>query len=604
MIYLAISNIKYIQNGAFGGGIFYHIMLEELQLEQLNKDVFANISSDLKEITIIQHNRDLESIHPEFLDNMIFQIEYLRLEVGIDCIRNVTGIGHNLGAIVHADFSHNNFADKLLEDTFKKLTMVERLFLSHSNIMYLPSYIFQGMKYLKLLDISNNKLITISKTIFGIQKISPNLKIYANNNNWHCDCQLQQEMDEIFVYQNDNWDMICASPEEFLNYSVFDERICKYDSGNTAQSPPMITTTTTTRLTTTTTPFWSTTTTRTTTMMTTRTMTATNSKSTTWRTTTTPTTTTEYNFLPTISTASTVNPSELVPMKCSASTNNVRWPQIDFIPTYFGGVTVKISVEQSDSQSSVGAFWFSKTTKEYYKMEMLPDEFGLGCYFTIPLQTIVTNLAPNAAYTFCLVVDGHNTVSPFSCKSVKVGSNLNTYYNSWSPKRMLAKGISLMVLGVVVFMLIGIMSMYLVLKKKPGWLKGSKRIVKPKHNSDEIIVLPRSKAAQKFHYKEKSMTQHSSQHRFCSFLPRRNSMESVASSDSYINQNVYEVIPTYITFDKIPQVEAPAQPSPKIFNNYQSRSALPHRESVRYAQISPRTKRISSDPLPSLPIDL
>lgn len=93
-------------------------------------------------------------------------------------------------------------------------------------------------------------------------------------------------------------------------------------------------------------------------------------------------------------------------------------------------------------------------------------------------------------------------------------------------------------------------------------------------------------------------------HRLCSFLPRRNSMESVASSDSYINQNVYEVIPTYITFDKIPQVDAPAQPSPQVFNNYESCSALPHRESVRYAQISPRTKRISSDPLPSLPIEL
>lgn len=144
MIYLGISNIKYIQSGAFGGGIFYHIMLEELQLEQLNKEVLTNISSDLKEITIIQHNGNLDSIYPDFLDNVVFQIEYLTLEVGIDCIHNVTGIGHNLGALVHADFSHNNFADKLLEDTFKKLTMVERLILSHSNILYLPSYIFQG----------------------------------------------------------------------------------------------------------------------------------------------------------------------------------------------------------------------------------------------------------------------------------------------------------------------------------------------------------------------------------------------------------------------------------------------------------------------------
>ncbi|XP_023171898.1 uncharacterized protein LOC111600148 [Drosophila hydei] len=153
-------------------------------------------------------------------------------------------------------------------------------------------------------------------------------------------------------------------------------------------------------------------------------------------------------------------------------------------------------------------------------------------------------------------------------------------------------------------MLIGIMIMYLVLKKKPSLLKGSKRVVKPKHSSGEIVVLPRSKAAQKFHYKEKTVRQQCTHHRFCSFLPRRSSMESMASSDSYINQNVYEVIPTYITFDKIPQIDAPAQPEPQIFNNYECRSSFPHRESVRYAQITPRTKRISSDPLPSLPTDL
>lgn len=144
IIYLGISNIRSIQSGAFGGGIFRHIILEDLQIKQLDKHVFANISADLKEVSIVQHNTPVESIYPDLLDNVVFQIESLRLEVGIDCIHNVTGTGSILGALVHADFSNNDFADKLLEGTFKKLTMVERLILSYSNIMYLPSYIFQG----------------------------------------------------------------------------------------------------------------------------------------------------------------------------------------------------------------------------------------------------------------------------------------------------------------------------------------------------------------------------------------------------------------------------------------------------------------------------
>lgn len=288
------------------------------------------------------------------------------------------------------------------------------------------------MKYLELLDISNNKLITISQTIFGIQRISSNLKIYAGSNNWHCDCLLQRELNEIFAYHNSKLDMFCASPEEYKNWMVFDERICSDDGA--AQPPSMEATTTTTKATTTT--FRTTTsTTRPTTSATIRT--------------TTSVTTPDINFLPSISTASTVNPDEIVPLECLSANNyavgnfnsqrqSVRWPQINFIPTYFGGVTVKISVEQNDGQSSLGVFWFSKTTKEYYMMELLPDEFGLGCYFTVPLHTIVTNLIPNAAYTFCLVDDGHNSVSPFSCKSVQVGGNLNTSYNSWSSSKMLA----------------------------------------------------------------------------------------------------------------------------------------------------------------------
>lgn len=260
--------------------------------------------------------------------------------------------------------------------------------------------------------------MTLSKIIFGVQEISNNLRIVANSNNWHCDCQLQKEMNEIFIYHNSKLDMFCTSPEEYMNWMVFDDRLCE----NYSEVPPSaFMTTTTPRIVTTTT------------------------------TSTSPKTTTDNHiFVPTLSTAGTVIPNEIVSLECISTNNtfktnenrqNIRWPQINFSPAAFGALTVKISVEQGESTSalSFGLFWFSKTTKEYYMMELIPDEFGLGCYFTMPLQTIVTDLMPNVAYTFCLVDDQHNTVSPFSCKSVHIGGNLEAYYDAWLSKGMRAK---------------------------------------------------------------------------------------------------------------------------------------------------------------------
>lgn len=275
------------------------------------------------------------------------------------------------------------------------------------------------MKYLEFLDISHNKLITLSKSIFGITSTSSNLRIYAGYNNWHCSCELQQLLNELPIQHSSKFEMFCLTPDQYQNLVVFDERICEESIEPTTSS--MIVTSSTASIKTT-------------------------SVTTTTALTTTPS---GFIYIPTISTATPVNPNETVPLQCASSNNsstnngsnsqNIKWPQLHFVPTVFGALTVKITVEQMASTSTFGLFWFCKTTKEYYMMELLPDEFGLGCYFTMPLQTVVKNLMPNLAYTFCLVDDQRNFISPFSCKSVHISGNLNTYYNAWLSKNVRAK---------------------------------------------------------------------------------------------------------------------------------------------------------------------
>lgn len=175
------------------------------------------------------------------------------------------------------------------------------------------------MKYLEILDISNNKLTTISKSIFGISDISANMRIYADGNNWHCDCQLQRDMNSIFNYQSSKYLMLCETPEQYKGCLVFDERICNgMDEEITGQSR-----TTTTRLTTTTI----------------KSVAISTVKSTIRYPTDQPI------FIPTISTAGTVSPSQIVPLECAAPSNsliknatrqNCRWPQIYFFPKLLG----------------------------------------------------------------------------------------------------------------------------------------------------------------------------------------------------------------------------------------------------------------------------
>ncbi|XP_041450224.1 uncharacterized protein LOC111079104 isoform X2 [Drosophila obscura] len=416
------------------------------------------------------------------------------------------------------------------------------------------------MEYLEFLDISHNKLKTISKNIFGIRNVAQNVRILANANLWHCDCTLQNEMNEIFAYHSSTLPMYCWSPEVFKNYSVFDERFC--DSKDTEESLEADSTT-----------------------MTAPTIT---SQSSTMKTTESPI------YVPTLPTPATVPPNEVIALECLAQNQtgtktqenirqNLWWPQINFIPKTHGSLTVQITVQLEEINGfTFGIFWFSKTTKEYYMMELFPDEYGLGCYFTMPLKTIVTDLVPNVAYTFCLIDSSQNSVSPFSCKSVHISGNIEVYYNSWISEHIRSNGMSWMILGIVAFIFLGIIFMFLVLKRKPVLLRGSKRVMKPKCSSGNIVVLPRGNTVQNLERQE-ALISGSKPERLLSCISRHNSSDSISSTQSYMIANLYESVPAYMTLDEI----SITIDKGSFF--------------VKDTQISKLSKRLSSDPLPAVP---
>lgn len=525
---MASSNITDVATGAFANGVFQKIYFENLKLMELKKDFFEGITNDFQSLSVVQKEDPLRGVNSDFLDHVKYQIKYLIMQVGLICVRNITGSDNLLNNLAYVDFSYNNFGYHLTDAVFSKLSMVEHLDMSHSNLEYLPEYIFSYFaSTLEYLDLSYNKLKTISRTVFGWHEIPRDLKIYANDNEWDCSCWLQEEMKEIFIYQTTK--LVCSTPETYANWSIFDDRICDppefIDAGTTGSH---LTSTHTTTVEENEESFHRPPPTKATTIEVDRTTTTT-----TTTTTTMAMTTPSHDEVPVTS----LRP-DLVELKCSAASmqgdyakHPLKWPMLNFhlhprdqlrvdvvvenleiSPDYSYDSSYSSSSSSSSSSGEAvsdvyGLIWFSKSTTQYYKMEVNYNEYGLGCYNSISDVNTVSELIPNVAYTFCMVIKDQLTISPFNCKSIHVGSNLSIQYSAWLTRDMKVTGLSLVVFGIVMFSFAGILMIYLLLKRKPILLKGSKRVTMTGSHSGEIVVMPRAKSVKSIKEKESKLAQ-------------------------------------------------------------------------------------------------
>ncbi|XP_075166629.1 uncharacterized protein LOC142238792 [Haematobia irritans] len=629
-LYLASSNITDVAPGSFANGIFQKIHFENLKLEHMKKDFFEGITKDFEALSVVQKEDPLKMVNGDFLDYVKYDIKHLSMQVGLRCVRNLTGSDNLLSNLVYVDFSYNNFGDRLSDTVFSQLSMVEHMDLSHSNLEYLPAYIFaQFTSTLEYLNLSHNKLKTITRTIFGWYEIPRDLKIYANDNEWHCSCGLQEQMKDIFVYQTTK--LVCSEPEQYATCDVFDDRICEENSGERGtviiyEDP----TTTTLR----------------------------------FKPSTLPprqeegfaTASTEMTpsgmppmFGPSdkVTVPAVVIRPDLVELRCSSvlekdnyTQQPLKLPFMDFTlhprDQLRVDVIIKSSVSDnimsSDSSSSsssssslellnesIALIWFSKVTAQYQKMEINYNEYGLGCYKSLSFVNTVNALLPNTAYTFCMVLNDQ-IISPFNCKSLHVDSNLSIQSSAWITRDMKVTGLSLIIFGILIFSFAGIFMIYLLLKRKPILLKGSKRVTMASSNGGDIVVMPRAKSVKSIKEKECQLAARSPPPRN---ERRRKSVDSVASYQSYMNANLYEVIPAYSQIeDNEDERRSPNRsqetvtnqlqlPPPNILQNTDIDSGYltplqtvsSTADLVNYAEIPYRSKRVSNDPLPEVPAD-
>ncbi|XP_055921760.1 leucine-rich repeat transmembrane protein FLRT2-like [Eupeodes corollae] len=547
--YLSIqsSDIEQIDPGAFESQTLIAVHLENLKLKHIEKGIFENVSQQFTSFTLIQTNPKLETVSDILLENVKYQIKNLTLQTGLIKVKNLTGSNALLNNLEDIDLSYNNFGGELTTGCFNQLSVVQKLNLSHSAITSLPESIFNGIVVtLKILDLSNNRLLVIERNIFGWRNLTKALTLHLNGNPWECTCDLQREMTVLLAFQDQK--VHCGNIKNAL---VSSEKVCPTTiaptapnhlsggSWNNAVGTPSAKTTTSTP----------------TRVLTTKSL--------------PPPTASNFNTYATTHELECHKDNE----KQETEHLSIHWPN-----TMFDIVRKKMSevdiVIRKHVNETYGVLWFNKVTLQFYKMETNHNEYGLGCYGRVEHITTINHLLPDLSYTFCLILKDHLTVSPFSCQSVHIDGNLDVKYNAWLTKNMKATGIGIMIIGSILFIFLGIFSAFILLKHKPSLIKGSKRVAMQKSDTSNIIIFPEDKTLQHF----KLMEEQLAKNRLRGFPFQRlssvsdNSLESIQSYMNTENVNIYEIIPAH-------------QPSSK----------------VRYAEVPFKRKRSSNDPLPEIP---
>lgn len=99
----------------------------------------------------------------------------------------------------------------LPRDAFRDLPLLLELDLSHNAIAAVESGAFRGLAdHLRSLDLSSNRLVSLSKDVLSNVKAKVNL----SNNPWLCDCRLQELIRAVDLAAGSSTGIVCGSASQ------------------------------------------------------------------------------------------------------------------------------------------------------------------------------------------------------------------------------------------------------------------------------------------------------------------------------------------------------------------------------------------------------
>nr|XP_012134935.1 PREDICTED: leucine-rich repeat transmembrane protein FLRT1-like [Megachile rotundata] len=413
------------------------IIMVSNRLDSLRRSTFRHLKA-LSDLTI--QNNTIELAEFDLLADVADSLTILDLSAAInnrETLRNITGGSVPLSKLQILSIRENSvrIIDRQL---FSAVPSVQSLYLDNSKVEKVARDTLEPMASSILqVFLNGNNITTLPEGLFDrVINSKRSFRMTAKDNPWHCNCSLKWMLDHV---GHESSIMVgiptCKTPEINAGKSFTKANFC-YQSNSTS---PAVTSGSTES--------------------------------------------TKHDWSPT-----TTRPTEPanINLTCNATflyTGSRKLMSSDFlqIPARFprfyvyrnldGGIVANLP----NLDEGVTLLWFDNHDVEG----------SLSCARNVKQSYLIQSIDPWATYTICLLVG--NTTSPLNCLAASpVGESV-----AWLKNTDKGWVYGILVLLLILLFLVGAVAAFLMVRRHPTLLRGSKRVMLVKHRNLDVIVLPK-----------------------------------------------------------------------------------------------------------------
>ncbi|CAD1479524.1 unnamed protein product, partial [Heterotrigona itama] len=417
------------------------ITMVKNRLTTLRKATFRHLEA-LQALNIRENV--IESAEFNLLEEVAGSLTTLDLTQAIndrEVLRNITGGTALLSSVEILCLSGNDlFA--IDAELFVGVPKVKSLYLDHSNIKTVsPDTLTPMASSIEQLMLYDNDITWLPEGL--LDSVNKIFRMFVRNNSWHCDCKLKWLKDFVGIQPNAEY-LICKTPKENANKSFTQADFCPR-STTTFES----------------TEHWTTSTQQI----------------------QSPEQTTPETFPATGGMIHVIcNLAE--PYLQTFNTRKLLSTGLQFasrFPDFYVSEILDHSIQVSlpDFSEGVTLLWFDN--------ENIVD--SLGCAKNVRHSYQLRDIDQQATYTICLLDDNGETVSPLNCLAVTTKSTYES--GTWLTNADKSLVFLVMTLSLIVLFLVGGVLSFLLIRRHPTLLRGSKRVMFVKRRNVDVIVLPK-----------------------------------------------------------------------------------------------------------------
>lgn len=427
-----------ITDDAFSQSIFFDLTslsIIDSNVSFLRRSIFRKLSN-LRFFLV--HDNIVHSADSNLLEHVASTLEVLEFDRSINNIQvlnNITGKGSLLNVQILS--IQGNYLHALTAETFRGVENVQSLYIDKSEISRISANVFQPFQLLSQLFIRNNKLTILPQGILDPilnRRDNTDFRMAISNNPWHCNCSLNwlkklMQNHELLVIDSP----ICVSPENVAYRQIKLAEMCDADA----------------------------------------TMISTSEK---------------YqddavnvsckNFAPILE-------YKIISRKLQSVDYQFRNKMFNFSVHELTNGSIYVNL-MNVSETSLTILWFDNL--ELLVTELEDASNIISCVKNIHGPFVITDVKEGVTYTICIFISTDSIASPLNC--LALATNPNYKSRSWisNGQKSITIGISTAVLIVLCFSS-GIAA-FLVIRRHPNLLRGSKRIIIVRRREINAVVLP------------------------------------------------------------------------------------------------------------------